>query len=267
MFCVKCGSQLIASSKFCSNCGLDNVTYTPRSAAAVYVPPAAFQNKPLFCVKCGAELYPKTKVCPNCRFDNTNYVSAPALGAGFAAPAMLVYPDAYCEGKVLVIPRNATLPASCIKCGGTPKEPWLKKNFYWHNPLLYVLALFSPLIYVIVAVIVRKRVQLMVPICDHHNSTRLTTLWVGIILLLGFIPLSVVAGTHLPGDSGIAIAFLLGFVMFVGGLVALWFSYVLRPTYIGDDCSKFKGAHPEFLARLKNPSVPGMGVQMQSPGF
>src|SRR5260370_37219153 len=122
MCCVNCGSKLIASSKFCSNCGLDNTTYTPRSAAAVYVPPAAFQNKPLFCVKCGAELYPKTKVCPNCRFDNTNYVSAPALGAGFAAPAMLVYPDASCDATVLAIPRNATLPGSCITCGCTDKE-------------------------------------------------------------------------------------------------------------------------------------------------
>jgi RNA polymerase subunit RPABC4/transcription elongation factor Spt4 len=266
MFCVKCGSQLITGSKFCSNCGLDNATYTTMPAAAVYAPTAAPQNKPLFCVKCGAELYPKTKVCPNCRFDNTSYVSAQLVAQGFGAPGALVYPDAYCEGRVLVVPCNATLPASCVKCGGTPKEPWLNKNFYWHNPLLYILAV-SPLIYVIVSLILRKRVQLMVPICAHHNSTRLTNLWLAVVLLLGFIPLAIVTGTYLPGDSAPAIALLLGFVMLVGGLVALWFSYVLRPTYIGDDCSKFKGAHPEFLARLKNPSIPGMGVQMQSPGL
>ena len=209
----------------------------------------------MFCVKCGSELYPNTKVCPNCRFDNANFVSQPAAVGSFVPSVAPMYPDAYAEGNILVVPRNAALPASCVKCGGVPKEPWLKKTFYWHNPLLYILALFSPLIYVIVALIVRKKVQLLVPICDLHESKRKSRLWMGVILLLACIPVSIAFGTYVQSENAPLLAFFLGFAMFIAGLLVIASSYVLRPTYIGDDCAKFKGAHPEFLARLKPLSV------------
>jgi len=209
----------------------------------------------MFCVKCGSELYPNTKICPNCRFDNANFVSQPAAVGSYAPSVPLAYPDAYAEGDILVVPRNAALPASCVKCGGVPKEPWLKRTFYWHNPLLYLLIIIGLLIYAIVVLIVRKQVQLMVPICDLHESKRKSRLWIGAILLLACIPVAIAFGTYVQSESAPLIAFFLGIVMFIAGLVVISSSYVLRPTYIGDDCAKFKGAHPEFLARLKPLSV------------
>src|SRR5215472_5638639 len=132
MFCVKCGGQLQPNSRFCSNCGSDNSTYAP--AVVLPAPTPGVIEKPEFCIKCGAELYPKTKVCPNCRFDNTGHIAAPPVAQQFQASPGLLYPGAYSEGNVLVVPRNATvLPGSCVKCGGTPKEPWLKRNYRWHS--------------------------------------------------------------------------------------------------------------------------------------
>ena len=204
----------------------------------------------MFCVKCGAELYPNSKVCPSCRFDNAAVAQPPAPPATYA-PYGTAYPDVYVEDRIVVVPPNAQLPASCVKCGGVPKQPWLNRNFYWHNPLLFLIVLISPLIYVIVALIVRKKRALMVPICSVHESQRKTRLWIGALMLLACIPAGVALGVSMQSDLSGLWGFLLGFALFLGGLIVISSSYVLRPTYIGTDCAKFKGAHPEFLARIK----------------
>lgn len=221
----------------------------------------------MFCVKCGAELYPKTKVCPNCRFDNAA-VSQPASPPASYAPYGAIYPDAYAEGDILVVPPNATLPASCVKCGAVPKEPWLKRNFYWHSPwlyLLFLLMLMGVLIYLIVAGITRKKRELMVPICPTHDSQRKTRVWIGGVLLLGCFPLGIALAGWMQSDLGILWGLLLGFALFFVGLIVTTSSYVLRPIYIGDDCAKFKGAHPEFLARIKPRSLAAAAAAVQSP--
>lgn len=264
MFCVKCGSQL-QPTKFCTNCGLDNSTYAP---AMVSVPASVteFAEKPAFCIKCGSELYPKTRICPNCQFDNTDYVPEPPVAQQFQVSSALLYRGAYSEGKVLVVPRNATLPASCVKCGGIPKH-WLQKKFYWNTPWLYLLLLLGLLgvfIYAIVVLVVRKRVRLEVPLCEAHNSARKAKFWIGLALLLGCVPVPWILVLSLHDDFWTAIAVLLGVFMFILGAAVISFSNVLRPTYIGDDCAKFKGAHPEFLGRLGISSIPGIGTQTQA---
>ena len=217
------------------------------------------EKRAMFCVKCGSELYPSKTVCPNCRFDNANYGPPPVAVSSYPL-TMPAYHEPYAEGNILVVPRGAALPASCVKCGGVPKR-WLQKKFYWHNPLLYLLILVGLLIYAIVALIVRKQVQLAVPLCEEHDSARKTKLWIGAILLLGCVPLPVALGMSLKADYALGLAFLLGFVMFIAGLVVISLSQVLRPKYIGDDCAKFKGAHQEFLARLKPLLAQAMAAQ------
>ena len=221
----------------------------------------------MFCIQCGFQLYPNTKVCPNCRFDNAAFAEPPPAPAATYAPYAAVYPvhpgpaDAYAEGNILVLPPNATLPASCVKCGAVPKEPWLKRKFYWHNPLLYLVVLAGLLVYVIVALIVQKKRELMVPICPRHESQRKTKLWIGALMLVACIPVPVALATSMKEDYWLGIAMLLGLVMFFAGAITIIRSRVLTPTYIGDDCAKFKGAHPEFLARLKPRSLAAAAVQ------
>lgn len=224
----------------------------------------------MFCIQCGFQLYPNTKVCPNCHFDNAAFVEPPPAPAATYAPYAVVntlHPgpaDAYAEGNILVVPPNATLPASCVKCGGVPKEPWLKGNFYWHSRwlrLLFLLMLTGVLVYVIVTLIVRKRRELMVPICPAHESQRKTLLWIGAVMLLACIPAGIALGMSMQSEYAILWGLLLGFVLFLSGAIVISNSYVLRPTYIGNDCAKFKGAHPEFLARLKPRSFAAAATQ------
>jgi hypothetical protein len=217
----------------------------------------------MFCVKCGSELYPNKTVCPSCHFDNVHNVSPPVAVSSYPL-SMPLQPEPYAEGDVLVVPRGRVLPPYCVKCGGAPRR-WLQKKFYWHDPLLYLLIILGLLVYAIVSLIVRKQVQLAVPLCEAHDSARKTKLWIGAILLLGFIPLPVALAVSLNTDAAAGLAFLLGVVMFFAGAIMISLSQVLRPKYIGDDCARFKGAAPEFLARLKPVSVKAMAAQ--APGL
>jgi hypothetical protein len=218
----------------------------------------------MFCVKCGSELYPGKTVCPNCQFDNVNNLTPPVAVSGYPLNMPPTYQEPYAEGNILVVPRGAALPANCVKCGAAPQR-WLQKTYYWHNQLLYLLIFAGVLVYAIVALIVRKQMYLAVPLCQEHDSARKTKIWISAILLLGCIPLPIFLGTALNSDAAVGLAVLLGVVMFFAGAIVLSMAQPLRPTYIGDDCAKFKGAHPDFLARLK--PLPSQAMASRAPGM
>ncbi len=124
-------------------------------------------------------------------------------------PAPVVYHGVR-EGERLTIPvppagQAAQLPPVCVKCGAPATNKPLQKTFYWHQPALYLIIILSPLIYVIVAMIVRKSIKVAVPLCFEHAKRRgiaVTVAWV--------LPL-----------VGIADAFILPSVGVNGGIVAL----------------------------------------------
>jgi hypothetical protein len=167
------------------------------------------------------------------------------------APAQVL---AACRrGKNLVVPRGAALPANCVKCGAPAQRPWRKK-FYWHSPAYYLIVLVALLIYVIVALIVRKSMELNVPLCEVHHGERKRYNMLAAILLLGFIPAGIALGQLLP--NGEAIGFLVGAIMFIAGLI-FWViaSGYIRPTKIDDTHGVFSGVGEPFLQLL--PPEPG----------
>ena len=90
------------------------------------------------------------------------------------------------EGDVLVMAsgQSVVLPDRCIHCNQPAGGFKLKRTVYWHNPALYLLIVISALIYVIVALIVRKSVRLEVGLCQRHRSRRrlgLALLFVGLL--------------------------------------------------------------------------------------
>lgn len=79
------------------------------------------------------------------------------------------------EGKFLVMPLTKepqVLPHRCVYCN-KPIENLTKKKIYWHNPLLILLIFLNLLIYLVVALIVRKKVTLYLGICKEHKQKRL----------------------------------------------------------------------------------------------
>jgi hypothetical protein len=61
------------------------------------------------------------------------------------------------------------LPQVCMKCG-QPAEVWKKKQFSWHSPWIALLLLVGLLPYVIVALILTKRMRVTGPFCANHRN-------------------------------------------------------------------------------------------------
>lgn len=150
------------------------------------------------------------------------------------------------RGKDLHVPRAASLPASCVKCGATATTPWRKK-FYWHHPALLFLVLLNLLIYAIVAVIVRKNMELNVPLCESHHADRRRYKLIALLMLILCVPIGVVLGAYVSEVMG----WVTGVLMFLASIVfyamaGLGFS----PKKIDDAGGIFRGACPAFLDKL-----------------
>jgi hypothetical protein len=165
-----------------------------------------------------------------------------------ASPTLTQTPTvAMRRGKQLIVPRGSSLPAQCIKCGASAVKPW-KKKFYWHTPWLYLMILFPGLlIYAIVAVVVRKQMELNVPLCDTHHADRKRNHLLTAIMLIGFIPVGTIVGMSFSEPLG----WMTGTGMFLAGLV-FWSMAGLgiRPAKIDEIGGEFKGACTAFLDLL-----------------
>jgi hypothetical protein len=152
------------------------------------------------------------------------------------------------QGRDLIVWRGGTLPPYCVKCGLVTHQEPVKRKFYWHSPLLYLTIFAGVLIYAIIALIVRKRFDLAVPLCDSHF--RLRRIWLSVsaaLMLLAFPALAIGVSYDYP-LAGI----LTCIVSLLTGAIA-WASVapVLRPTRITDDMAVFRGAHDSFFGRLR----------------
>jgi hypothetical protein len=66
-----------------------------------------------------------------------------------------------------------------LRCGQAASGYRLSRRLGWHEPLLYLLAL-QPLIYLVVALAVRKQAHVSLPLCGRHRRLRrlgLTVSW------------------------------------------------------------------------------------------
>jgi hypothetical protein len=185
--------------------------------------------------------------------------------AGFApAPAARVVPIMR-QGRKLIIPaplpgQAAVLPPLCVKCGAPADGKAVDKIFSWHHPGLYVL-LLSPIIYVIVALIVRKTMRLRVPLCALHakrRSAAVTLSWV--LPLAGIADIFVLMSLNV--DQGVIA--LISIVLMVSGLV-IWVvvGYPIRPVLIDSTRGEFTGVCTTFLDQLPEAALLGPAPQQQ----
>jgi len=196
----------------------------------------------LNCPTCKTELARDARFCPRC-------------GAQFPAgpPPLRTEPasrpsadSAWLEGKDLVIRQSApVLPATCIKCG-RPANHRIRSKLYWHSPWLYLTILINILVYLIIAVIVRKTITLEVPICDEDRSRRRRFLWLGgASLVVGAVaPIAL-----LNADQGaFAVVAILLFV--VVAVVFFAKARLLTPRYIDAEIAKVRGPCDSFLQQF-----------------
>lgn len=80
-------------------------------------------------------------------------------------------PGMWNTGRQVVCARHASLPEGCVKCGAPTVERRVKK-IYWHEPWFYALLLVGPVIYGILALILRKEAQVEYGLCRRHLDDR-----------------------------------------------------------------------------------------------
>jgi hypothetical protein len=150
------------------------------------------------------------------------------------------------------------LPRVCARCGEKAvARPY--KTFSWHPGWVLVLILAGLLIYVIVAVILTKRMSVRLPLCARHRSywrNRAIFIYGGLlaIVLLGVLSIALVAAQAPRGADNMFGLVCLG----SGGLAMVWLFAVaimqvisIRPAEITDNSITLIGLSRAFVDAVR----------------
>ncbi|MFO0724112.1 MAG: hypothetical protein U1E65_10040 [Myxococcota bacterium] len=148
-------------------------------------------------------------------------------------------------GKNLKFGKGAPLPERCVKCNARMDRK-VKRSLYYHHWAIYLLLLFNPLIYLVVALIVRKSARVEVPLCAQHAGRARLGMWLGALCLLTlFGGFGVAASVDAP--ALIALVFVAFFAQLVAAIIL---ANVLRPVRIDKDFVEARGCGEAFLVTL-----------------
>jgi len=161
------------------------------------------------------------------------------------------------DRKFVVTHDQVVLPPRCFKCNEPATGTPLRRKLYWNHPALLLLILVGILIrigillYIIVAIITRKRAKVDIQLCDRHRAVRRNFIllgWIGAFASMALFALG--ASVHQPIIYGIGVVTFFGCV-----IVGLRMAGTSRAKRIRKKTVWMTGAGKEFLASL--PQWPG----------
>jgi hypothetical protein len=151
------------------------------------------------------------------------------------------------EGKKILVASGSHLPDQCVKCGQPGNGKPVRKSFSWHEQWVSFLVLLSPIVYLIVAMVMRKQGKLTYSLCQRHVASRRNAMLVSGGVALLAIPMFFIGGS----ERDLVGLIPLGIVVLIGGLIALLITArTLTPTKIENNYLWLKGAGEGFLSRL-----------------
>ena len=153
--------------------------------------------------------------------------------------------DAWRDGGMLVVRSGATLPDRCISTNA-PAAGRLRYKLFWHPPALY-LAIFGGLwLYVLLALLMRQRVDVEVGVSQEVLAKRKTAFWssltlaaVGVVFLLS----TTVGGVDPMPSLG-------AFMLVAAPLIWIFGSRLIGVVRIEGGYAWIRGANPDFLMGL-----------------
>ena len=172
-------------------------------------------------------------------------LAGPPFQAGRATPEAAER-GIWREATTLVMWKDAELPDRCVWCNAPANGRRLRRTLYWHHPLIWLIVLISPIIYIVVALIVRQKAVVAIGMCDDHYAWRVRSIVAWWLITLGCV------GVFWYGMRTEGGGFLLAsIVVFLGNLVfAVAISRPVVPTRIDDSYVWLRKIHPDYLARF-----------------
>jgi hypothetical protein len=154
-------------------------------------------------------------------------------------------------GHLLITPTQVVLPDLCVKCAQPGDGRPIRKTFYWHSPIFALLILFNILIYLIVAIIVRKKAIVTYSLCPVHRAKRNRHRWITTAICL--IGIACFIGIAFVNSRGSAPGLLIiaGILVLLTGLIYGVITIApLKPAKIDKREARLKGAGADFLAQF-----------------
>lgn len=150
------------------------------------------------------------------------------------------------------------LPYVCMFCGRQAVTR-VKQKFQWHHPWIFLLILVSVLVYIIVALVLTKKMVVRVPACDQHEGYWRRKGWrigLSFVVIAGLAVAGIVYLTSLPPGPADELSGWIcggGVILFLIWLIAacVYSSVGIRPTEITDASIRLTGVHDDFVAALR----------------
>jgi hypothetical protein len=155
------------------------------------------------------------------------------------------------KGDLLIFHKTAHLPDFCLK-SNAPTESRLKRKLTWHHPMIFLLVLLSPLIYIVVALIVSKKATIQIPLDQRFKRKRIRNMLIAWGIVFSSVGSLILAGIVEPQNKGLSVGFILLFpiLLLVGALVGLYGCRVVYPKRIDNQFVFLKGTCAEFRSRF-----------------
>ncbi|MCK6575244.1 hypothetical protein L6V77_29610 [Myxococcota bacterium] len=154
------------------------------------------------------------------------------------------------DGPNVVIAPQARLPARCVKTNA-PVDVVLEHKLTWLSPWWCLTILFSPVVYLIVAMAVRRDAIVYVGLSRAALRRRRVAIAIAwLVPLLAFWPM------YALGQAGSVVGMALAATFGIGGLISGYMaSAPVRAKRIESGFAVVAGADPQFVAML--PPWPG----------
>jgi hypothetical protein len=211
------------------------------------------------CKECGFVSFAGTPYCKRCgaSLASAHLVQLPT-GAMVTEDGYVLPPPPSFGGhgvwrdkSTLVMEKNAALPDRCVKCNEPAFGQRLKRKLSWHHPAIYLIILVALLIYLVVAMVLRKTATIEVGVCERHMKTRRRSIVITWGAIIFSIILLFVAASY--EDGGVA---LFGLALFVGAVIyGIITVRIVAPAKIDDRFVWLRGVNKEYLSEL--PAWPG----------
>jgi uncharacterized membrane protein len=147
--------------------------------------------------------------------------------------------------------KQTVLPDRCVKSNQPAFGRRLRRDLSWHHPAIYLTIFIHLLLYIVLALILRKKAVIDIGLSEQWFAKRRRAMLIGWGSLLAGIGLMIagIAAIDMTPEMGLLIVLGL-LVLLIGALYGLIRSRLVTPKRITQDYVWLKGVHPDFLAEL-----------------